>query len=101
MFDRGHPALMPEHSEPGYVSAITAGADFIECDVHFTRCNQDPMNCQQIVTKIIANEVRYLLTDNLICLLSKNYLLMFEIRDLVAVCSHDPWLDHLTDVGFI
>merc|ERR1712032_926624 len=53
---RGHPALMPEHSEPGYVSAINAGADFIECDVHFT-------------------------------------------RDLVAVCSHDPWLDHLTDVG--
>ena len=37
LLHRGHPALMPEHSEPGYVSAITAGADFIECDVHFTR----------------------------------------------------------------
>lgn len=53
---RGHPALLPEHSEPGYISAIKHGADFIECDVHFT-------------------------------------------RDLVAVCSHDPWLDELTDVG--
>ena len=36
-FGRGHPALLPEHSEPGYISAIEHGADFIECDVHFTR----------------------------------------------------------------
>ena len=37
---RGHPALLPEHSEPGYISAIKHGADFIECDVHFTRWHE-------------------------------------------------------------
>ena len=65
---------MPEHSEPGYVSAIAAGADFIECDVHFTRCNKQ---------HFVAHKA----------------FVMFEIRDLVAVCTHDPWLDQLTDVG--
>ena len=39
-FGRGHPALLPEHSETGYISAIKHGADFIECDVHFTRWHE-------------------------------------------------------------
>ena len=28
-------------------------------------------------------------------------LVMFELRDLVAVCTHDPWLDQLTDVSHV
>ena len=53
-----------------------------------------------LVIKVDA-AVRYLFTDNLVCRISKKYLLVLETRDLVAVCSHNPWLDHLTDVGFI
>ena len=53
-----------------------------------------------LVIKVDA-AVRYLFTDNLVSRISKKYLLVLETRDLVAVCSHDPWLDHLTDVGFI
>ena len=34
---RGHPGAFPEHSEPGFLSALSHGADFLECDVHLTR----------------------------------------------------------------
>eukprot|EP00736_Rhodelphis_marinus_P005062 Rmarinus@m.29164 len=37
---RGSPGILPEHTLEGYHRAVDDGADFIECDVHFTADNE-------------------------------------------------------------
>ena len=113
-FDRGQYFVWqgPSCPDAGTQRARVCLSNQCWCWLHWVRCtlHQVQSGSHELATNSDQNEilvikvdaaVRYLFTDNLVCRISKKYLLVLETRDLVAVCSHDPWLDHLTDVGFI
>ncbi len=85
---RGASGMYPEHTSLAYEKADEQEADYVECDV--------------TITKVCISSMYVLLLHVSSCARMSDSgvaLFFFFMQDLVLICSHEPWIQDISNVN--